>query len=399
MRHYLFLALAGFVASGAGCKWTDFDDLEETTGVRSTQEPEIGSTDYAVAIAGVSTGTSGGLLAVISDDTANYSTIEYDSSGGAEVGANPLKLGEQKIGAISDVPAFAHDATGRVGLVERSINGGNFAVVFGSATAPGGTEFLAMAQPAPAPDAALFIPNAGGTSDFLFAAGNTLYKVPSTGSATPTACTGMDNVPAALQVAAMNHDGTNLWVWTKAGTLVSYPLSAFNAGGLCETGSIGTPNATSFTPATAFMPAPGARVHISGNFAVLTGSIANSRNASVFVVNLTTGAQVGSTLNVDGMKTSALGTIDGEAYLVVGVPDRSVEGVAAGEVDLHAFDTTAGTLDASPALSLRDSDPESGSLFGRAVTTMNFNGNSIVVVAAKSEVYAFYRTTLYDHQP
>lgn len=398
MRHYLFLALA---LTGA-CKWTDFDDLEETTGVRSTQEPDIGSTDYAVAIAGVSTGTSGGLLAVISDDTANYSTIEYDRDGGAAVGANPIKLGEQKIGAIAETPAFTYDATGRVGIVERSINGGNFAVVFGSATAPAGTEFLAMAQPAPAPDAALFIPNAGGTSDFLFVAGSTFYKVPSTGSATPTACTAMDNAtptPMGVQVAAMNHDGTNLWVWTKSGSLISYPLSAFSTGGLCETGSIGTPNATSFTPATAFMPAGGARVHVSGNFAVLTGSIASSRNASVFVVNLTTGAQVGSTLNVDGMKTSAFGAIDGTTYLVVGVPDRSVDGVAAGEVDLHAFDTTAGTLDASPALSLRDSDPESGALFGRAVTMMNFNGNAIVVVAAKSEVYAYYRTTLYDHQP
>jgi hypothetical protein len=167
--HYLFLALA---LTGA-CKWTDFDDLEDTTWTRSTQDPDVGSTDYAVAIAGVSTGTSGGLLAVISDDTANFSTVEYSSAGDADLGASPVKLGTQQIGAIAEVPVFAA-ANGRIALVERSIAAGNFVVYAGSATAPSGLEFSSMTVPAPTPDAVLFLPS----GEIAFAAGNTIYRIP-----------------------------------------------------------------------------------------------------------------------------------------------------------------------------------------------------------------------------
>jgi hypothetical protein len=150
------------------------------------------------------------------------------------------------------------------------------------------------------------------------------------------------------------------------------------------------------------MPGPGARVHVSGGYAILTGHPTTSRSGTVTVVALSTTMDpslVGTPLTVEGLRTSALAVLGGETYLAVGVPDRSVDGLAAGEVDLHAFNTTSGVLDATPALSLHDAEPESGQLFGRTVTTMNFNGSPILVVGADSEIYAYYRTALYDQLP
>ena len=396
MRTKLLLATLAASSSLLGaCKWTDFDDLEGTTWVRSTEDPEVGSTDYAVAIAGVSTGTSGGTLAVISDDTANYSLIDYSAKGDASVNkAQAVKLGAQQIGAIAEEPVFVTDPAGRIALVERSIAGGNFAVYIGSPTAPSGLEFASASQPAPTPDAATFVPTGTG-QDLVFAAGSTLYTVPSAGG-TPIACTGTDNNNNPLQVAALGHDGTNLWVWSKSGSLFSYPIAALSP---CNGGSLPAPGASAFTPTGGFMPAPGARMHIAGDFAILTGHPSSTRSGSVFVVQLSNTTQVGSTITVEGLRTSTLATLAGETYLVLGVPDRAVGGVASGEVDLHAFDSTNGTLDATPALSLHDADPESGQLFGRALTTMSFNGNPILVVGAKSEIFAYYRTALYDHLP
>jgi len=219
MRNSLLAVLAATSLIGA-CKWTDFDDLEDTTWVRSTQDPEIGSSDYPVAIAGVSTGTSGGTLAVISDDISKYSLIAYTAEGGDSVNtAQAVSLGGQQIGAVSDTPVFVTDPAGRIALVERSSNGGgNFAVFFGAATSPAGLEFAATTQPAPAPDAAVFVPN-GANFDLVFAAGNSIYTLAAAGG-TPVSCMGMDNNNMPLQVAALDHDGTNLWVWTKTGSAI-----------------------------------------------------------------------------------------------------------------------------------------------------------------------------------
>jgi len=387
MRTNTLLVSMLLAASAGACNWTDFDDLESTTWVRSTQDPDIGASQYAVAIVGVSTGTSGGRLAVLSDDSANYSLLGYSADGDADVDGEPIKLGTQNIGAFSDNPVLATDGAGAIGIVERSINGGNFAVVFGAVSAPAGLEFAAVANPAPVPDAGTFTPDGA----FVFAAGDTIYSVASSGG-TPLACTGVDDASAPLEAAAIAADATRLWVWTKSGTLLAYqPCTA--TGPLVRSGTVAF--------ASGLAPGGGARIHLAGNFAILTGHPSTSRAGSVFVVDLTAGTQVGATLGVDGLRTSVLADIDGAQYLAVGIPDATVgsDKTVGGKVDVHGFNATSGALDATAAMTLSDASPESGQAFGRALATMDFNGSQILVVGGDDEVFAYYRTALYDHLP
>jgi hypothetical protein len=367
-----------------GCSWTEFDDLADTTWVRSTDEPNIGSRNYGIAILGVGTGAQGGQLGVISDDTPDYSTIDYGADGVDTVGAS-LKLGQHRIAALTDPPLFVTDGQGKIALAERSTTGGNIALVFGSATAPAGLEFAAPASP----DAVTF-----AEGNVVVAAGTTLFTVSSAGS-TPTPCASMDS---AFSAAAIAWEGPNLWVWAKSGAFFSIPLTALTP---CNGGMLPAMGNSLVTP---IMPAIGARIHIVGSHAILTAHPPTSRMGQVFVVDIAslTPTQT-DMLTVEGLRTSELSVIASGAttktYLAVGVPERPVDNVIAGQVDVYEFDTATGTLSDAPVLQLNDAEPESGQLFGRSVTTMTFNGNRIFVVAANSEVFAYYKTALYDALP
>lgn len=374
MRTPLFFLAA---VSVAACDWTEFDDLADTTWVRSSDEPNVGSRNYGLAILGVTTSTSGGQLGVISDDTPDYSTIDYAADGTDTVGANDLKLNQHRIAALTDPPLFATDGMGNIAIAERSTTGGNVAVVFGSATSPSGLEFAAPASP----DAVTF----AGT-DIVVAAGNTLFTLQ---GSTQIPCASTD---AAFAAAAIASDGTNLWVWAKSGAFFSIALADLNP---CTGGELPAPGTTY---ATSLMPASGARVHLVGNYAILTAHAQSSRMGQVFVVDLATVTET-DTMMIEGLRSSTVETFGATTYLAVGVPDRAVGSVIAGQVDVYAFDTAAGTLTRSPALQLADAQPESGQLFGRSVTTMKFNGQPILVVAANSEVFAYYKTALYDALP
>ncbi|HEY5926119.1 MAG TPA: hypothetical protein VIV11_30745 [Kofleriaceae bacterium] len=377
MRTSLFIAALGLL-SMAGCAWSEFDDLADTTWVRSTDEPNVGSRNYALAIVGLTTGTSGGQLGVVSDDTPDYSTIDYDNDGTDTAGGNDVKLGQHRIAALTDPPLFVTDGNGKIAIAERSTTGGNVAVVFGSATAPAGIEFAALA-----PDAVTFV-----GADVVVAAGDTFYTLQ---TAMQVPCKSMDST-FAVAAMALDSATSTLWVWSKSGAFFGIPSSALTP---CNGGMLPSAGSTLTTP---LMPAAGARVHIVGNFAVLTAHAPTSRMGQIFVVDLSTVAE-SDTLAVEGLRSSAVAVFGTTTYVVIGVPDRAVGGVVAGQVDLFALDTTAGTLTKTPALSLNDAQAESGQLFGRAVTTMKFNDKQILVIAANSEVFAYYKTALYDALP
>ena len=375
MRAPLFMALASLAA----CNWADFDDLADTTWVRSTETPAIGSRNFAVSVLGLTpTGAPGGRLGVISDDAPDYSTIEYSAEGADTAGSNDLKLGQHRIAALTDPPIFVTDGAGNVGIVERSTTGGNIAVVFGSSTSPAGLEFAAPASP----DAAVW-----ADGKLVVAAGNTFYTL-EMGMQVP--CASMDT---SLRVRALAADATTLWVWTETGTFFSVPISALSP---CGGGNLPAPG-TTFTT-TGFMPAASARIHLVGSYAVLTAHPPTSRMGQVFVVDTTSLMQT-DVLTIEGLRSSAIASYGGTSYVVAGVPDRAVDGVVAGQVELLELSTTTGMLTRTPALVLNDAQPESGQLFGRSVTTMLFNNETILVVAASNEVFAYYKTALYDALP
>jgi hypothetical protein len=376
MRTTLLLAALSFT----GCAWSEFDDLADTTWVRSTDTPNVGSRNYALAIVGVTTATSGGLLGVISDDVPDYSTIEYSADGTDSIGSNDVKLGQHRIAALTDPPLFTTDGMGKIAIAERSTTGGNIAVVFGAASAPAGLEFAAPASP----DAVAFV-----GPDIVIAAGNTFYTLQTSGQ---VPCASMDTT-FAVAAMAMDPSTSTLWVWSKAGAFFGIPVSSLTP---CNGGMLPAPGNVLTT--TGLMPAIGARVHIVGTHAILTAHPPTSRMGQVFVVDLAT-VNTTDMMTIEGMQSSAVATFGTTTHLVVGVPDRPVDGVVAGQVDAFALDTAAGTLSDTPSLRLNDAQPESGQLFGRSVTTMKFNDKQIIVVAANSEVFAYYKTALYDALP
>jgi len=380
MRASLVLVAIALV----GCKWTDFDDLAETTWVHSTEKPNVGSTKYAVAAAGVTTTPQGGQLAVISNDTPNYSTLDYTASGDAALGPNAQGLGAHFIASLTDPPIFITDGMGKIALVERAIDAGNIAVVMGAATSIVDAPFSSTV----APDAAAF-----AAGNVIVAAGTNLHTV--TGVGAPVMCTASDVMAMPFVAAAMAADASTLWVWTKNGVLVGYPIAALTP---CTGGMLPNPG-TSFTTTAGFMPAAGARIHILGTFAILTAQASNSRMGQVVVVDLTNMTQVGTTLAIEGLRTSTIAVFDGITYLVAGVPDRGVEGVVSGQVDIYEITPATGLIGASPVLVLNDAQPESGELFGGVVTTMKFNDKQILVVGANNEIFAYYKTSLYDALP
>jgi hypothetical protein len=373
--------------SAAGCKWTDFDDLADTTWVRSVEDPGLGASDFAVALTGVSIGTSGGTLAVVSDDTPTLSTIEFKADGSAAAGPSPLKLVNQNFGAIADHPVLVTSASGRIALVDRSLSGMSYAVLSGAAALPVGRDTMSVNTPVPPVDAAVLL-----TDEIVFAAGPTFYMV-STTTTTDRNCSAEDENGLGVQAAAMVADATNLWVWARSGVLLRFALADVAA---C-TGSTLTAAETVFT--TSLMPTAGARIDLVGAYAVLAGRSATSRTGQAFVIDTAAGTAVGSTVAFEGLHTTLVAELGGVTYLAVGVPDQNVGGVVAGHVQLHELDAATGMLSATAALVLHDADPESGQQFGRSLTTMQLNGNPILVVGATGEIFAYYRTALYDHQP
>jgi hypothetical protein len=387
VKRFILLAVAL-----TACKWTDFDDLSDQTWVRSQEKPSIGSTDYALVIAGASSGTDGGTVSVVSTDSPTYSTIQYDAKGGSKVGDNALKLGQHFIVSLSEKPILVGDGAGNVALVEHAIDAGQIAVVSGPAATP--VDLTFAGQP---PSAAIW----GGGKLFIAAPTTAvgmanLFVVD--GTMNMPSCALTDETGMPLQAAAIATTATRLWVWSKTGSVMGYDLTGLVAG--CTT--VGKATAA-FTQS--FAPGSGARIHIVSDgakeWAILAAHADKATNGEVVVLDLTVAdavtppAQVGTTLSVDGLLSSTVAVFDTKTYLVLGIPSAQVGSTPAGQVAIHEVDTTTGMVADAPAEVLNDAQPESGQLFGRDVTTMQYNGHTILVVAASNEVFAYYRTSLY----
>ncbi|MBV8758102.1 MAG: hypothetical protein JO257_12525 [Deltaproteobacteria bacterium] len=383
-----------FAAALTACKWTDFDDLSNQTWAHSQSKPSIGSTDYAVSIVGVSTTGDGGLVSVVSTDSPTYSTIQYDAKGGSKIGDNTLKLGQHFITSLSSKPILVTDGMGDTALVEKAIDAGQIAVVSGPASQPGDLSFAGSP-----PQAAAF------AGKILYIAASApgpmmpnLFIVDVGAPTTPVrTCVVTDDTAMPLSAVAVATTSDKVWVWSKSGNVFAYDQSAL--GACTATTPIAVAAGTTFTPAAAFVPGTGSQMHVvqdaTHQYAVLVGSSQTSGEVQVVDLKASPPAAVGSPMVATGVLSSTIASFDAMTYVVLGFPQNPVKNVNAGEVQIFDFDPTSGTLGTTPVESLSDAQPDSGELFGRDVTTMQFNGKTVLVIAASNEVFSYYRTTLY----
>jgi hypothetical protein len=370
-------------AALAACNWGTFDDLQDSTWVHAQKAPDgVGSSDYAVALVNATDSMHPGALAVLGATDTTYSVLDFDAKGKVSAGFNTALADSQaEIAQLPAQPVFVSDGAGNVGLAQTGTAG--FGVVFGSGSGPTFDIFTNVPGVATAATYA-------GTS-FIVAAGSQLVAIDTTvPTPIPTICDATDSSSAAITgIAALAADASSLYAWTTDGRLVSFTLPI--AAPTC------TANATTFSSPASFMPAQGSRIFISGTHAVLAGHD-GSGAGQVFVADLTaTGATAAPVLTVESLVAETFGPMgtSAEAILALGYPARSVNGVTSGQVELYKYDMASATLDPSIVETLESAQPGNDQQFGRDLGVMKLNGFGVLAVAAKGELYTYFRTTEY----
>jgi hypothetical protein len=378
------------LALASGCSWTTFDDLSDSTPVRAQEKPDGNkSADYGTALVGATTpgDSDGGKLAVLSSGPGNYSTLELDTGGKAQSVGDSETLGQHTIDSITPAASLLFDGTNQIALIDNS-NVQTIIAITGSAD--GLSVDTQIATPLK-PDATAFVNGEiiVGVTPPVTAPGPNVYSAK---GQSVVACTLVDTAAMPVSPAAVAIDGSKLWVYSKTGAFFGYDLVKLDNAANCVSLA---PNTTAVMVSAA---ANGAHIDIvAGKFAVVTAYDLTSTSAgSVSVIDLTAMAAVGGPLAAPGVRSAAFNTFDGQGIVVLGYPNRAVDGTTAvGAVDLHKLDTTMGTLSATADATLSIPNADSNHVFGRAVTTTSYNGKPIVVAAASNTVYSFYQTSLY----
>nr|HEX4315699.1 hypothetical protein [Kofleriaceae bacterium] len=432
MRTLILLSLVSVSLVGA-CKWTEFDDLSDSTWAHSTTKPDVKSSDWGIAMTAANHAGDGGSLLVIGADSPTFATLKYDSGGGTSLGQGGIDLNEQfAINAIPDQPLLLSDASDAVALIVPTGDGRTILEGGTDATKP---HQLDVVEKDPQPQGAAFT-GAGSGLDVLVAgegvssggvAANNFHVVPVV-AGTTTSCSAFESDAqtslnaVAITVAPGLGSAGQVFAWTAGGTLVGYDLSLILAN--CGTSGSATsiialPDlqdshpedpaswgsdsvAIGFSPVTAsiaLVPQTGS----GDQFAILAGHTDPTKDdkGEVIVVDLTLGQVVGTPLQLtDSLRGFAVGELaDGKQYMALGFPNRTVNGTAsAGQVEVYEIDTnSASVITGTPALLLFDDQPDSNELFGRSITMTNFNDQQILVVGAENEIFSYYQTQLYGN--
>jgi hypothetical protein len=374
----------------AACDFSEFDTLQSEMWVKSTQTPSIGSTSYAVALApalGASASTSGGTLGVLGDGSPTFSTIIYDAKGGATTSSgNHL---DTSTVALTTPPLLVADASGDVAVISVSSTATTYEITSGSGSQLSNVSFMATSPPAAATYA--------GTT-LVIAAGSTLTVLPQ-GSTTPTSCTVVEagNTTTTLTFEAVAAGGGQVFGWASNGDLVSMSMAS-----VTTTCANGTPIAVPSLLTTTFVPGPGSTLMLMSSGAsttlVLGGLPQASSSTDGFVMFVPLASPTGAQgTSVQGLAAAALGPLGagGDTYLALGLPSVTVDGVAAGAVDLYKVDTTTTTLPTTADETLFCARPTTGQVFGRSLAILPYNGTNILSVAANNEVFTYFRTQQY----
>ena len=425
MKTYLLLAALGATIIPA-CKWTDFDDLSDSTWVNATEKPDSDSANWGVAIQrGKRSGEA--RLVVIGASEALYSEMNYTANGGVSVADGRLNLNNQfGIGNVDNQPLLLADpATDEVALVTKSgsasiavLRGlaGNITVhqVFGPERpdaaaymiAPGldGAAAAQTSQPIVAQDdkvfGTFFTPPTGFQQvkcKLVDTTGTTSVNVRALG-----AIRGLDPANAAKAT-------DDVIVWSATGKLFLYDGGVFNGTRAAATPITGpcpdlTPTDTdntgtakpllgfdSLDPGIGFAPSATSQIFVIDNqFLLLQGHDDTSGKGFLALYDLKNKVAVGAPHTEDRLRIADTFSTGTTRYVAAGYPNNVVDGTNAGQVLVYKVDTATG-IAAAPDVTLSDASPESNQAFGRGVAILPFNGKPILAVAADNEVFTYFR--------
>jgi hypothetical protein len=392
------MVLAAAAASLGACKWTEFDDLENTTWVDSTTKPNVKSSDYGIAVQRGARSGDGGRLVVIGAGEATYSELIYNAKGESSFPATAVGLKElYGIPNISPQPVLLADpSTDDISLVVGSDNGvamltgamGTLKLyqLFNQSQPDAGTYMLAPTQTRPLPLVAVGENVLGALLPAL--PGNVTQPIC---KLTDTATAGFKAQVRALGVVRTGAGMTDdVLVWDAGGKLYKYPSSVFN--GCTSQDPLGGFDTT-------FKPDQGSQIlTIEGTTrVVLQGHSGDSGYLRVFDVAGASPAPIGEPTMVPALRTAALLVAGSSTFVAAGIPTALVDGQTAGQVELFRVATTGATgVDSTPAATLNDAQPESNQSFGRGVAAMPFNGKQVLAVAADNEIFVYFRANLTD---
>ena len=400
MLSTMWLALA---ASTLGaCKWTEFDDLQDTTWVDSTQKPNVKSTDYGVAVQRGARGGDGGRLVVIGAGQASYSELVYSPKGEASFPATAIGLKDlYGIPNISPQPiVLADPASDDISLIVGSDNG--VALLTGAT----GTLKLYQLFNQAAPDAATYMlaPSTPAMPTVvtrpLVAVGENVLGalLPALNGATQPICKLVDSATTGFkaQVRALGVVRTgavmadDVLVWDAGGKLYRYPSDVFNG---CTTAEpLGSVDTT-------FKPEAGAQIlAIAGTTRVLLqGHSGDTGYLRVFDAADADPVAVGEATMVPKLRTAALLVAGTTTFAIAGIPTAVTSGQTAGQVELFKVATSGPTgIDSTPSATFNDAQPENNQSFGRGVAAMPFNGKQVIAVSADNEIFVYFRANLAD---
>jgi hypothetical protein len=386
-------ALALSIALAAGCSWSQFSDLSNSTWVHGQEAPDSDQSDYAVGIVNVAGADSPGELAVLSGAPANYSTLSFDATGSTNETLTET-LGNFSISTLSTHPVFIGDDAGNVAMVDKGVDG-TLVTVHGTS---GQLTYSQLSSTDPA-DAATYATTATSAPIIVTSAGSTPTSAKPNAwlvESTVTNCALVeDGMPMAA--AALASDGTTVWAYTRTGDLVGYTIAALTTG--CIDSQSPPPLSGTTIAKTGVPAANGGYLALVGTqFAIAVAyDSASTSTGMVSVVDLTNMTVVGAPLPMSGVQSAAFGTFGTMPALALGFPSRTVGTTTdVGQVELHVVDTTTGAIDGDVAELLDIPQADGNLVFGRALAAMTYNGATILAVAASNEVYAYYETMLYS---
>lgn len=420
----------GFVlaaSSLAACNWTEFDDITNKAWVDSTTKPDVGSSDWAIAIQrGADSGESAtsGTLAVIGAGEGSYSELLYSAAGSGNVKTNSLKLKDLAINNLDPAPILlASPKSAEVALVT---TGDTASIVVATGTHTllvhqlfvGTTTLGGNAGIMSTPDAAAYMqPKAfAGANPMpgpapIVAVGDvvmgTIYMLP--GGAAQPACRLTDggNAIRVRAIAAVpgptpapgQPQTDDFLVWNGAdGKLLKYSGDNFNG---CTTATPLPPTATGMK--TPFNPGHGSQiVRIDDTHVLLQGhqDISQGNMSFLQVYDVTTLQPVGMPITTEGLRSAAVLSVGATNYVLAGYPQAAVDvggsSVTGGAVNIHTLSLTQAITSATPSAILHDAQAENNQQFGRAVAVMPYNGQSVIAVAAQNEIFVYFRANLGD---